>query len=153
WASAWRSPSGLSNSSTERSSSKARSAAARHSPCGSLRATRDRRRQRQVRRTRSPVLGPQSGATRRALKSRSPRRGRRAGALSEDLEPHEESNMFRTLVKTEAVAVEDQTYSVRYFESRTLRGTRRYSAEILLGPDDRIILDDDSVMNLETKAT
>ena len=61
--------------------------------------------------------------------------------------------MFRTLVKTEAVAVEDQTYSVRYFESRTLRGTRRYSAEILLGPDDRIILDDDSVMNLETKAT
>ena len=60
--------------------------------------------------------------------------------------------MFRVLVKTEAVAVEDQTYSVRYFESRTLRGTRRYSAEILLGPGDRIILDDDSVMNLETKA-
>ena len=61
--------------------------------------------------------------------------------------------MFRMLVKTDAVSVEDQTYSVRYFESRTLRGTRRYSAEILLGPGDRIILDDDSVMNLETKAT
>jgi hypothetical protein len=61
--------------------------------------------------------------------------------------------MFRMLVKTDAVSVENQTYSVRYFESRTLRGTRRYSAEILLGPGDRIILDDDSVMNLETKAT
>jgi hypothetical protein len=61
--------------------------------------------------------------------------------------------MFRTLVKTEALAVADQTYSVRYFESRTMHGTRRYSAEILLGPGDRIILDDDSVMNLETKTT
>jgi hypothetical protein len=60
-------------------------------------------------------------------------------------------DMFRTLVKTEALAVEDQTYAVRYFELRTLRGARRYSVEILLGPGDRIILDDDSVINLETK--
>jgi hypothetical protein len=52
--------------------------------------------------------------------------------------------MFRTLVKTEAVEVEDQTFAVQYFELRTVRGLRRYSAEILLGPDDRIILDDDS---------
>jgi hypothetical protein len=59
--------------------------------------------------------------------------------------------MFRTLVKTAALAVEDQTYAVRYFELRTLRGARRYSAEILLGPGDRIILDDDSVINLEAK--
>ena len=59
--------------------------------------------------------------------------------------------MFRTLVKTDALAVEDQTYAVRYFELRTLRGARRYSAEILLGPGDRIILDDDSVVNLEAK--
>lgn len=61
--------------------------------------------------------------------------------------------MFRTLVKTEALAVEDHSYPVRYFELRTLRGGRRYSAEILLGPGDRIILDDDSVINLETKTT
>ena len=61
--------------------------------------------------------------------------------------------MFRTLVKTEALAVEDHSYPVRYFELRTLRGARRYSAEILLGPGDRIILDDDSVVNLETKTT
>ena len=61
--------------------------------------------------------------------------------------------MFRTLVKTEAVAVEDQTFAVQYFELRTVRGLRRYSAEILLGPDDRIILDDDSVVNLEARAT
>ena len=61
--------------------------------------------------------------------------------------------MFRTLVKTTALAIEDQTVAVRYFELRTLRGARRYSAEILLGPGDRIILDDDSVMNLEARAT
>ncbi len=59
--------------------------------------------------------------------------------------------MFRTLVKTDALAIDDQTYSVRYFEVRTLRGGRRYSAELLLGPDDRIILDDDSIINLEAK--
>lgn len=61
--------------------------------------------------------------------------------------------MIRTLVKTEAVAVDDQTFAVRYFELRTPRGMRRYSAEILLGPGDRIILDDDSVTNLETRTT
>jgi len=60
-------------------------------------------------------------------------------------------DMFRTLVKTDALAVEDKTVPVRYFELRTLRGTRRYSAEILLGPGDRIILDDDSVTNLEAR--
>jgi hypothetical protein len=60
--------------------------------------------------------------------------------------------MFRTLVKTDSVAVEDKTVTVRYFELRTLRGARRYSAEILLGATDRIILDDDSVVTLEARA-
>jgi hypothetical protein len=59
--------------------------------------------------------------------------------------------MFRTLVKTEGFAVEDKTISIRYFELRTLRGARRYSAEILLGPNDRIIVDDDTMSNLEAK--
>jgi hypothetical protein len=59
--------------------------------------------------------------------------------------------MFRTLVKTVTLSVEDQTYPVRYFEGRTARGTRRYSAEILLGPGDHIILDDDSVTTLEAR--
>ena len=59
--------------------------------------------------------------------------------------------MFKTLVKTESLSIEDRTLSVRYFELRTLRGARRYSAEILLGPGDRIILDDDSVTNLEAR--
>ena len=63
------------------------------------------------------------------------------------------AQMFRTLVKTEALAVENLTVPVRYFELRTLRGARRYSAEILLGPGDRIILDDDSVTNLEARTT
>jgi hypothetical protein len=59
--------------------------------------------------------------------------------------------MLRTFIKTEDVAVEDQTVAVRYFELRTQRGTRRYSAEILIGSTDRIILDDDSVSNLEAR--
>jgi hypothetical protein len=59
--------------------------------------------------------------------------------------------VFRTLVKTETLAVDDRALFVRYFEVRTGRGLRRYSAEILLGPGDRVILDDDSVLNLEAK--
>jgi hypothetical protein len=59
--------------------------------------------------------------------------------------------MFRTLLKTDTVAVGDQTYPVRYFEQRTVRGQRRYSAEIVLSPGDRIILDDDSVTTLEMR--
>ncbi len=61
--------------------------------------------------------------------------------------------MFRTLVKTDSLEVDDQTFAVRYFEGRTLRGARRYSAEILLGPEERIILDDDSVTNLEARTS
>lgn len=60
--------------------------------------------------------------------------------------------MFRTLVKSDTLEVDGQSFDVRYFEVRTLRGLRRYSAEILLAPGDRIILDDDSVSNLEARA-
>jgi hypothetical protein len=59
--------------------------------------------------------------------------------------------MFRTLMKAEALRVDSQVYPVRYFELRTMRGGRRYSAEILLAPDDHIILDDDSLSTLEAR--
>ena len=59
--------------------------------------------------------------------------------------------MVRKLVKTEVLEIDDQTFPVHYFELRTQRGARRYSAEVLLGPGDRIILDDDSVTNLEAR--
>jgi len=68
------------------------------------------------------------------------------------LTPDVEDAMFRTLVKTDALTIDRTTVPVRYFELRTLRGARRYSAEILLAPDDRIILDDDSITNLEARA-
>ncbi len=60
--------------------------------------------------------------------------------------------MFRTLVKTETLCIQNEVFDVRYYEVRTMRGLRRYSVEILLAPDDRIILDDDSVSNLEARA-
>jgi hypothetical protein len=59
--------------------------------------------------------------------------------------------MVRTLVKTEAVAVDNRVFRVRYFEQRTGRGLRRFSAEILLGPGDRIILDGDSMVTLQAR--
>jgi len=60
--------------------------------------------------------------------------------------------MFRTLVKTDVVVGGDRSCPVRYFEQRTPRGLRRFSAEIVLGPDDRVILDGDSMPNLEARA-
>jgi hypothetical protein len=59
--------------------------------------------------------------------------------------------MFRKLLKTEEIEVADEHYIVRYYEQRTLRGTRRYSSEVMLGPADRIIMDDDSISSLESR--
>ena len=50
------------------------------------------------------------------------------------------------------MAVADRSFQVRFFESRLPNGHRRYSAEIVLGPGDRVILDDDSVLSLEVRA-
>lgn len=61
--------------------------------------------------------------------------------------------MSRKLLKTDGVEVDARLYQIRYFEMLTVRGARRYSAEIALGPDDQVILDDDSMLNLETRAT
>ena len=59
--------------------------------------------------------------------------------------------MFRTLVKTDALVIDEHSFPIHYFEQRTIRGARRYSAEIMLAPGDRIILDDDSMTNLEAR--
>ena len=60
--------------------------------------------------------------------------------------------MFRKLVQTEQLDVDGRPYVVHYFEHRTARGARRFSAEVVLGDDDRIILDDDSLTSLQAKA-
>lgn len=59
--------------------------------------------------------------------------------------------MFLKLVKTTEVEIEGQRYIARYYEQRTARGGRRYSCEVLLGVADRIILDDDEMISLESK--
>jgi hypothetical protein len=61
--------------------------------------------------------------------------------------------MFRKLVKTAAIEIEGRSYALRYFEYKTARGARRYSCEVLLGSTDRIILDDDSLADLESQIT
>ncbi len=57
--------------------------------------------------------------------------------------------MFRKLLQTGKVDVDGRIYVVHYFESKTVRGTRRYSGEVLLDAGDRIIVDDDSLTSLE----
>lgn len=61
--------------------------------------------------------------------------------------------MFRKLVKTAEVEVDGQSYALRYYEVKTVRGTSRYSCEVLLDAADRIIVDDDSMTSLESKVT
>jgi hypothetical protein len=59
--------------------------------------------------------------------------------------------MFRKLLHTGQIDVDGCTYVAHYFEHKTARGTRRFSCEVVLDAGDRIILDDDSMMNLEAR--
>ena len=59
--------------------------------------------------------------------------------------------MFRKLLETGQIDVDGHVFVVHYFELRTVRGSRRYSCEVLLDAGDRIILDDDSLTSLEAK--
>ena len=59
--------------------------------------------------------------------------------------------MFRKLLHTVDIEIDGRPYPIRYYEQETIRGGRRYSCEVLLGAGDRIILDDDSMMSLESK--
>ena len=59
--------------------------------------------------------------------------------------------MFRKLVRTGQVDVDGHVYLVHYFESKTARGSKRFSGEVMLDGSDRIILDDDSLTSLEAK--
>lgn len=59
--------------------------------------------------------------------------------------------MFRKLVKASEIEVDGMTYTLRFYELKTLRGGRRFSCEVLLGAADHIILDDDSMTSLESK--
>jgi hypothetical protein len=59
--------------------------------------------------------------------------------------------MSDRLIKTDELHVQGQAYPVKYFENETLRGTLRYSSEVLLGPADRIIVDGNSLTDVESK--
>lgn len=59
--------------------------------------------------------------------------------------------MFRKLVKATDIEIDGSRYALRYYELETIRGGRRFSCEVLLGAQDRIILDDDSMLSLESK--
>lgn len=49
--------------------------------------------------------------------------------------------------------IDGRTYPLHYYVQQTTRGGRRYSCEVQLGEDDRVIFDDDSMMSLESKVT
>jgi hypothetical protein len=53
------------------------------------------------------------------------------------------------LVKTDEIEIHGHAYTVRYYAAMTLRGTQRYSSEVVIGPGDRIIVDGSSLGDLE----
>ncbi len=59
--------------------------------------------------------------------------------------------MFQKLIKKTRLDVDERTLSVRYYETRTLHGQARFSAEVVFQPQDHMILDADSVNRLETQ--
>ena len=58
--------------------------------------------------------------------------------------------MFRKLLKTEEISGR-RALPGALLRARTLRGTRRYSSEVMFGPADHIIMDDDSINSLESR--
>ena len=60
--------------------------------------------------------------------------------------------MARTLVATADMEIDGRTYPLHYYVQR-MRGGRRYSCEVELAADDRVIFDDDSMTSLESKVT
>jgi hypothetical protein len=61
--------------------------------------------------------------------------------------------MFRKLVETGQVEVDGHVYVAHYFELRTARGVRRYSCEVVLDAEDRVIVDDDSMSSLQLRVS
>jgi len=59
--------------------------------------------------------------------------------------------MFQKLIKKTNLNIEERTFSVCYYETRTMNGTPRFSAEVVFHPRDHMIVDADSVTGLETK--
>ena len=59
--------------------------------------------------------------------------------------------MFRKPVKATEIEVDGHRYAVNYFEQKTIRGSRRFSCEVMLDATDWIIVDDDSMIGLESK--
>jgi hypothetical protein len=59
--------------------------------------------------------------------------------------------MDRKLVREDDLQIEGRTYTVRYYETTTARGTRRFSADITLSENDHIIFDGASMPDLEAK--
>jgi len=59
--------------------------------------------------------------------------------------------IFQRLIKETSLDVEERTLRVHYYETRTLHGDSRFSAEVVSQPRDHMILDADSVNRLETQ--
>ena len=59
--------------------------------------------------------------------------------------------MGRKLVAAGEVEIDGRSYPVQYYEQNTIRGARRYSCEVILGADDRVIFDDDTMPSLESR--
>jgi hypothetical protein len=63
----------------------------------------------------------------------------------------EETSMFRKPIKTTGIEIDGRQYAVQYFEQTTIRGSRRFSCEVMIDATDRVIVDDDSMSSLELK--
>ena len=59
--------------------------------------------------------------------------------------------MVRKPVKTTEIEIAGRRYRVEYFEQQTIRGSLRFSCEVMLNATDRIIVDDYSMASLELK--
>ena len=57
----------------------------------------------------------------------------------------------KVLVKTDELVYEDQTIGVRYYEWRTFKGAKRFTAQLLVSLTDRPTFDHGSLEDLEAR--
>ncbi|MDY6844433.1 MAG: hypothetical protein SVW57_10130 [Thermodesulfobacteriota bacterium] len=61
--------------------------------------------------------------------------------------------MFRRLLETEKIKINDQDYEVNYFENLNLQGNKSYSSEVSLNSEDKVIIDALNLENLHNKVS
>jgi hypothetical protein len=59
--------------------------------------------------------------------------------------------MFTKLIGVKRIHINEEDYEIKYYRKTNLNGKTCFSSEVIIGRDEKIILDDHSMASLEYK--